>query len=418
MRIEPLVGPYGKLPLLIRDDDTNFFTKDHMLESIYSEAWNKGFRLSLSVVPAQRGIDDLCVPPDFRQTGLSYSITNNERLTKFLRDKLRGGMIEILQHGFSHSIARGYRGEFGVNASVQEANLNNAISIMNNAFGIRPRFFVPPYDDISHKNLQLVKKYGLIPIYGKENIQKFFRSPFVPTFFKKRVAKKIYHKFGKSAYVVPIMVNIVSNSQNSKVSSSNINKAGVNGCDDNSLDSQVAEGEVINTLPPIGLSFEKLLSPLSFLDSISKVVSLASSNRNSISSLCIINHYHQYFYDWNQSISRTEMFNTWQKLLRCLSGDVAFNDKQYLDFGWKTTFSELYKRALKIRRNINAAKTGAKIVIHSISDSEKIDNLSFLISQRSPDLSHVSDNITLEKETNIVTIKEVLPRSKFTIYMK
>ena len=418
MRIEPLVGPYGKLPLLIRDDDTNFFTEDHMLESICSEDWNKGFRLGLSVIPLQRGINDLCVPPDFRQTGLSYSITNNERLTKFLRDKLRGGMIEILQHGFSHSIAGGYRGEFGVNASAQEANLNYAISIMNNAFGIRPSFFVPPYDDISYKNLQLVKKYGLIPIYGKENIHKFFRSPFIPAFFKKRVAKKIYHKFGKSAYVVPVIVNIVSNSQNSKVSSSNINKAGVNSCDVNSLDSQVAEGEVINTLPPIGLSFEKLLSPVSFLDSISKVVSLASSNRNSISSLCIINHYHQYFYDWNQSISRTEMFNTWQKLLRCLSGDVAFNDNQYLDFGWKTTFSELYKRALKIRRYINAAKTGAKIVIHSISDSEKIDNLSFLINPRSLDLSHVSDDIIFEKETNIITIKEVSPRSKFTIYMK
>lgn len=418
MRIEPLVGPCGKLPLLIRDDDTNFFTKDNMLESIYSEVWNKGFRVSLSVIPSQRGINDLCVPPDFRQTGLSYSITNNESLTKFLKNKLRGGLIEILQHGFSHSIVRGYRGEFGVNASDQEANLNNAISIMNDAFGIRPSFFVPPYDDISYKNLQLVKKYGLIPIYGKESIQKFFRSPFIPSFFKKRVAKKIYHKFGKSAYVVPVMVNIVSNSLNSKVSSSNINKAGVNGCDDNSLDSQVDEGEVINTLPPIGLSFEKLLSPVSFLDSISKIVSLASSNRNSISSLCIINHYHQYFYDWNQSISRTEMFNTWQKLLRCLMGDIAFNDNRYLDFGWKTTFSELYKRALKIRRNITAAKTGAKIVIHSISDSDKIDNLSFLISQRSVDLSHVSDDIIFEKETSIVTIKEVLPRSKFTIYMK
>jgi hypothetical protein len=414
MRIEPLVGPCGKLPLLIRDDDTNFFTKNHMLESIYSEAWNKGFRLSLSVIPSQRGINDLCVPPDFRQTGLSYSITNNESLTKFLRDKLRGGMIEILQHGFSHSIARGYRGEFGVNASDQEANLNNAISIMNDAFGIRPNFFVPPYDDISYKNLQLVKKYALIPIYGKENIHKFFRSPFIPTFFKKRVAQKIYHKFGKSAYIVPVMVNIVSNS----LKSSNINKAGIDSCHDNSLDPKVAEGEAIITLPPIGLSFEKLVSPVSFLDSISKIVSLASSNRNRISSLCIINHSHQYFYDWNQSISRTEMFNTWQKLLSCLTGDIAFDDNRYLDFGWKTTFSELYKRALKIRRNITAAKTGAKIVIYSISDNEEIDNLSFLIRKESPGISHLSDDIIFEKETNIVTIKEVLPRSKYTIYVK
>ena len=63
-------------------------------------------------------------------------------------------------------------------------------------------------------------------------------------------------------------------------------------------------------------------------------------------------------------------------------------------------------------------RKGDKIVIHSISDSDKIDNLSFLISQRSVDLSHVSDDIIFEKETNIITIKEVLPRSKFTIYTK
>ena len=204
MKIVPLVGPSGRLPILIRDDDTNFFTKGSMLQSIYSEAWNKGFKISLSVIPSQKGFDEMCVPPNFRQTGLLYPITNNEELIKFVKDKLRKGLIEVLLHGFSHSVVNAYRGEFGINALDQEANLNSAISILMSAFGIRPNFFVPPYDDISYKNLQLVKKYGLIPIYGKENIHKFFRSPFVPTFFKKRVAKKIYHGLGKSAYIVPV----------------------------------------------------------------------------------------------------------------------------------------------------------------------------------------------------------------------
>jgi hypothetical protein len=63
MKIETLVGPNGNLPILIRDDDTNFFTKDSMLQSIYTEAWNKGFKVSLSVIPSQWGFDDVCVPP-------------------------------------------------------------------------------------------------------------------------------------------------------------------------------------------------------------------------------------------------------------------------------------------------------------------------------------------------------------------
>ncbi|MGH9976696.1 MAG: hypothetical protein ACRD8Z_12810 [Nitrososphaeraceae archaeon] len=111
------------------------------------------------------------------------------------------------------------------------------------------------------------------------------------------------------------------------------------------------------------------------------------------------------------------MFNTWQKLFSCLAGDIAIDDNQYLDFGWKTTFLELYKRALKIKRTITASKTGSKIVIDSISDSEKIDNLSFLISHGSLEKSHVSDDVIFEKNTNIITIKEVLPKSKLNIYV-
>jgi hypothetical protein len=45
MKIKPLVGPYGKMPILIRDDDTNFFTRPGMLETIHSKAWDKGFKI-------------------------------------------------------------------------------------------------------------------------------------------------------------------------------------------------------------------------------------------------------------------------------------------------------------------------------------------------------------------------------------
>ena len=64
------------------------------------------------------------IPPNSRETGLLYPITNNERLIEFLKERLQRGVIEILQHGFSHSVVEGYRGEFGINTSNQEANLN------------------------------------------------------------------------------------------------------------------------------------------------------------------------------------------------------------------------------------------------------------------------------------------------------
>ena len=85
MTIIPLLGPKGKIPILIRDDDTNFFTKSNMLKSIYSKAWNNQFKVSLSVIPYQKAINDVCVPPDIRNLQKHYSIEDNEELCSFLK---------------------------------------------------------------------------------------------------------------------------------------------------------------------------------------------------------------------------------------------------------------------------------------------------------------------------------------------
>src|SRR5919109_76911 len=371
MKIKPLIGPYGKIPILVRDDDTNFFTRPDMLETIHSKAWDKGFKISLSIVPFQKGAEDVCVPPEVRHTGLLYSIANNEGLVKFLREKIRNQLIEILQHGYSHSIMGGFRGEYGINISEHAANLQSARQTLIQAFGVNPRFFIPPYDDISNSNLRLVRQQDMIPIYGQEKIHKFFRSRYIPRFYKRRVAKQIFSKFGKSAFIVPVYVNP--------------NKDGM-----------------VISLPHIdGMDFEKLVSLNSFLNSISKIILYSRYNRHM--ALCIINHYHQYFYDWSHSVTRSEMFKIWYKLLDCL-GDLTF--------GWKTTFLELYNRAMKVQK-INISKTGSKITVES-ADNELINEVSFQISGR---IAEANENTAFEKETNIVTIKQILPRSKFVFYV-
>ena len=76
-----------KFLYLIRDDDTNFFTKSNMLESIYSKAWNNQFKVSISVIPYQKAINDVCVPPDTRNSQEYYSIENNKEICSFLKDK-------------------------------------------------------------------------------------------------------------------------------------------------------------------------------------------------------------------------------------------------------------------------------------------------------------------------------------------
>ena len=243
-----------------------------MLESIHSKAWDKGFKLSLSVVPFQKGMDDVCVPPEIRKTCLLYSISNNENLIRFLREKIQGQLIEILQHGFSYSIVGGYRGEFSINTSHQESNLRLGRETLRQAFGVMPTFFVPPYDDISYANLKLVRQQDMLPIYGQEKIHKFFRSRYIPGFYKRRVAKQIFNKYGKSAFIVPVNVNphVDNNDDNNK--------------------SKNTTGGMITSFPSIeGLNFEKVISLDTFLDSLSKIILFGRYNGSM--TLCIINHY-------------------------------------------------------------------------------------------------------------------------------
>lgn len=374
MIIKPIIGPNGKMPILIRDDDTNFFTRSDMLESIYSKAWNEGFKISLSVVPFQKGIDDVCVPPQMRKTELFYSIANNERLIKLIKNKIQDRSVEILQHGFSHSI-KDSRGEFGdsgssiISLKEQRTNIEYGRNIIRQTFGIEPRFFTPPHDDISKRNLELViQELGMIPVYGQSIFHDFFRSTYIPNLLKQFVAKAIIHRYGKSGFIIPLNIQILEKSKG-----------------------------IILSLP-----FMEIIKPRSsyesLLDMLSRIISACSYIRTPI---CILNHYHHYFYDWSSHITRKDLFIAWQKILEYLNK---------LTFSWKTTFSDLYDRTRKLQR-MNISKTGSKITIQS---REFIEDFSFRIEGR----GRLEPNAwaMFDKETNIVTIERLSPKSKVILY--
>jgi hypothetical protein len=69
---------------------------------------------------------------------------------------------------------------------------------------------------------------------------------------------------------------------------------------------------------------------------------------------------------------------------------------------------------------ITVSKTGSKIVVESISETENIDNFSFRIDHGEIEKSNVDNDeneVMFEKQTKIITVKHMLPRSKFTIYL-
>ena len=419
MTITPLLGPNGKIPILIRDDDINFFTKSNMLESIYSDAWKNQFKVSLSVIPYQKDFNDVCVPPNFRNSKEYHSVENNKELCLFLKDKINHSHVEIIQHGVSHALIDG-RGEFsrnidgnsdkntiindtyahyynsygnnnnnnvgghnyGNNRIDFESYVNIGRNIIKKSLGIAPVFFSPPFDDFSTKNLNLLLDHEMIPIYGQSNYHRFFRSPYVPNYVKRYLANKIIKKFANVGFIVPFIIHNANNHKHQ-------NKNGI-----------MLHIPKRPKMDPI--SSNKGERSQTFVKWVSNAISYCTAQR---SPLCILNHYHHYFYDWNyDSVTRKDLFEQWQQIIHLLIK---------IPFSWKTSFLDLHQRIEKINK-INISETGLKITIGS---NDLVEDISFKVDNR----LNVEKNGNLvfdDEDKTIFTVNQPRPDSKTVFYLK
>jgi hypothetical protein len=375
MSLEVLIGPNGKIPIVIRDDDTNFFTPTNMLESIYSGAWSKGFKISLSVVPFQRGIDDISVPPAMRTSGKYYSIAESRALVRYLQDKVSSGQIEILQHGLSHDYSDGIRGEFGGKLD-RKMDIIRGKKILNQAFGIEPKFFVPPGEDMSKKNLKGLTEERLVPVCRGTLFDRFMKTNYLPNFAKEaalHVYRRRYANVGTGSedfgFQLIRPVNLHS------------------------------EGDTITWSIPTVMSLKKTASVDSLIESAKRIIDTSFRKRSPIS---IINHYHVYFYDWSPSITRINLYNAWLKIIESLNS---------LSSVWKVTFSEFYNRLRKVQ-NVQVARSGSKITIAS---GACIENLSIRTKKTlEPSTSIIQD----EEDPSIKTIEQLGPQNKTILYVR
>jgi hypothetical protein len=375
MVFEVLIGPNGRIPVLIRDDDTNFFTSTKMLESIYSTAWSKGFKVCLSIVPFQRGINDGSVPPDMRKSGKYYYFADNRDLVFYLQDRISTGQIEVLQHGLSHDYSNGMRGEYGGELDKSE-DTKRGKDMLEQALGLEPKFFVPPGEDISEKNLKRLSEARLIPIYRKSLFDSFIRGRYFPNFAKNAA------------------INVLRNRY-------------MNGNKDNDIDPGLRllkpvtlrlEDESITWSIPTIISLKKVVSIDSLLKSVKQAIEISFKKRSPV---CIINHYHIYYYDWSNSVTRTDLYNAWQKIMDFLNS---------LGCGWKVTHSELFERAHRIR-SLRVTKTGSKI---TIATEINIENLSIRTNRIIESNTPITKD---EADPSITTIERLEPQSNAIIYV-
>jgi hypothetical protein len=371
MGYQRLIGPYGKMPILIRDDDTNFFTKSNMLESIYSMAWERGLKISLGVIPLQKGTNNISVPPEMRANDSLFPITDNKSLLQYIKDKLRAGIAEVLQHGLSHYVDENGFWEFGQNLDIKQ-KIDHGRNILIQAFDIVPKFFVAPGESITKSNVRTLVESGLVPICRRTTFDTLLHNPFVPNYMK-RVATRFVAGMYKDIYKNENMIIQFLKPVTITISNNLISWA-------------------------VSLRSSRISSPESLFKFTNRVIQSCHSSRSPI---CIINHYHLFYYDWNSSISRTELFQSWTHLVHNL---------HRLEFGWFTTFSELYERSMQIQ-NIQIEKAGSKITIES---KVNIKNFSMRMTHSlEPSIFGLFD-----KDTKILTIEDLRPNRKVILYEK
>jgi Uncharacterized protein conserved in bacteria (DUF2334) len=367
--IKPLIGPNGRMPILVRDDDTNYFTRPEMLDSIYSKSWIQGFKVSLSTIPMQKGINDPCVPPQKRKSDLTYPIIENQPLIKYLKKKIQQGSVEVLQHGVNHAHDKSHRGEFAAN-SISKEQILKGREIISTAFGTEPKFFVPPGEDISQRNLELISHLGMTPIYRNIIFDSFLRTRYVPSILKTfalmiMIDNSILTKESNLAFPKPVNIELL----------------------DRNITWSLPSSKFMNQ--PSSASLSELTSFM--IDRCNKLRT----------PVCILNHYHSYFFDWNSTITKNELFKSWSNLLQ------SFNE---LDFGWKVDFTTLFERFRKVGK-VNILKTGSKITVES---KEEIEDYSFWTS-----VPLEENSIGLfDKQTKICTVKNIMPQRRIVLYEK
>ena len=189
--------------MIIKDDDTSYFTPVNILEALYGEILEKNV-VNLSVIPnvySSIKLDeseiyykkdklkyDPLISPEFSGSDRYYDVNDNIELINFLNRK----NVDVLQHGYSHEKINNLP-EFSIRDS--EFVYKRAIegrSILNKCVKKGISFFVPPWNIVSREFVSSLQPHykgivtaGILPFYENLNI-------FIPYYINKLFKKRYY----------------------------------------------------------------------------------------------------------------------------------------------------------------------------------------------------------------------------------
>lgn len=170
----------------IRDDDISYWTKPEEIEAIYKNLWQKGIKVSFSVIPFAVQSFNMGSLNNFYQDDKPMPLHENKELVDYLMEKLKVKQISIMLHGYTHE----YRIKYGnklllptkENLELIKKNIKKFKRIgeyswktydkmfketkigkeyLEDIFHTKVAVFVPPSNDISADGVKAVVSNGL-----------------------------------------------------------------------------------------------------------------------------------------------------------------------------------------------------------------------------------------------------------------
>lgn len=167
---------------VIRDDDLSFFSRPEDIAAGYTEVFSRNIPVSFATIPFISSVGDATTPTPLRadQGDQEWAISGNARLVEYL---LHNPLIEIMQHGCTHSIF-----EYTRQKGLFEATLRGKDEL-EHTFNRTISVFVAPHDRFSSHAIKAIEHAGLHIIRGKGT------KNFLPRFaYAKAIARMVMHR--------------------------------------------------------------------------------------------------------------------------------------------------------------------------------------------------------------------------------
>lgn len=173
------------MKLAIRDDDLSYWTSVEEIDALYGPYFQKGMKISFAAVPNSLQLHHGGDRRKFYQGNERKPIYDNPQLVDYIKEHIRNGHVEIMQHGFDHTycieqdgknvlLSEDVRKKVGEtdqlvfvpecihkDDKLLKCELKQGKEILEDTFGVKVSVFVPPSNALRAGAVNVIENLGM-----------------------------------------------------------------------------------------------------------------------------------------------------------------------------------------------------------------------------------------------------------------